>query len=295
MSELSPETEELLERGRSGTELSRAHRDELKGAVLAKLATGAILTTSTSAAAWTVTTKVIGLAAIAAVVSVGTVGVVKYEARAHAPQVASAANDAPITATPIAPLADQQTDPASNTASAMNATTASEAPQTFPIVAPVQETTPSIPTMTTTTTTRENSTNLPAIVNAPTSTSSKNSGAGSTTTSFPSAPQASPIAAPTAAPAHASSLEEDATLLRAANDALAAGDPTRALRLLDEHAARFPNSALEPERSAERVFAFCAEQKIDDAHAAAGSFLSAHPSGPLASRVRTSCGGGGGL
>jgi TolA-binding protein len=102
-------------------------------------------------------------------------------------------------------------------------------------------------------------------------------------------PGNSSVAAP-AATSHASSLAEETTLLRAAHDAIAAGDPARALRLLDEHAARFPNSALEPERSAERVFAYCAAQDTAYARAAASSFLAAHPTGPLAMRVRSSCG-----
>ncbi|MEO8875535.1 MAG: hypothetical protein ABI461_08110, partial [Polyangiaceae bacterium] len=84
MSELSPETEDLLKRGRSGSPIPSVRRDEIKGAVLARLATGAILTTSTSAAAWTLTTKVVGVAALAVVVSAGTVGVVKYEAHSRA-------------------------------------------------------------------------------------------------------------------------------------------------------------------------------------------------------------------
>ena len=44
-----------------------------------------------------------------------------------------------------------------------------------------------------------------------------------------------------------------ALLLQEAHRALSAGESARALHLLDEHAARFPSSALEPERSAERV------------------------------------------
>jgi outer membrane protein assembly factor BamD (BamD/ComL family) len=79
--------------------------------------------------------------------------------------------------------------------------------------------------------------------------------------------------------------------LREAHAALGAGQAARALELLDEHAARFPASALEPERSAERVFALCLDGRVDAARAAASRFISLHPTGPLSQRVRASCGG----
>jgi hypothetical protein len=63
------------------------------------------------------------------------------------------------------------------------------------------------------------------------------------------------------------------------------------LALLDDHRARFPGSALSPERDAERIFALCAAGRTSAARSAAASFLASHPSGPLASRVRSSCGG----
>jgi hypothetical protein len=96
--------------------------------------------------------------------------------------------------------------------------------------------------------------------------------------------------APSQAPSAATSLADDAALLRAAHQALSAGDASRALRLLDEHAARFPASALEPERSAERVFALCAAGRVPAAHDAASAFLVSHPTGPLSLRVASSCG-----
>jgi hypothetical protein len=304
MSELSPETEELLARGREGAPLSASRRDELKGAVLAKIALGAgaagtsLTATSTSAAAWTMTTKTIGVAVIAAVIGTGTVGVVKYERHARAPQVATqssqtnqtsnAANDSP--ASPIVMPSPTTSLPP-------------ETPQTFPVVQPTLDIAPTA------------STNLPQATNQnPTTTSnsvpaaeraSASNAASTISNGSPNTPNSQAIVTSPdphfsgsgsssgqgASTAHASSLEEEATLLRAAQEALLANDPARALRLLDEHAARFPSSVLEPERSAERVFALCAEQKTDAAHVAAGTFLSAHPTGPLASRVRASCGG----
>jgi outer membrane protein assembly factor BamD (BamD/ComL family) len=86
--------------------------------------------------------------------------------------------------------------------------------------------------------------------------------------------------------AEAPQIGEDARLLREARGALAAGDASRALALLDTHRARFPGSALAPEREAERVFALASAGRGDEARAAARAFLAAHPSGPLAARVR---------
>ena len=271
MSELSPETEELLARGRTGTPLSRTHRDELKGAVLAKIATGAILTSTTSAAAWTVTTKAIGVAVIAAVVGVGTVSVVKYETHAHA---------AHVTATPsgaiAAPTIQASSAPSVTSGTSMIATTALETPQTLPTVGresaseiASQNTAPAPPPLPTAST---NSLNSGSIAR---STGTMGEGAATTT------------------PPRASTLEEETRLLLAAHQALVSGDPATALRLLDDHANRFPSSALEPERSADRVFALCAERNVSEARAAGSRFLSAHPSGPLSSRVRASCGGSG--
>ncbi len=84
-------------------------------------------------------------------------------------------------------------------------------------------------------------------------------------------------------------LGEEARLVRDANDAAKAGDTAHALALLDEHAARFPAGALEPERSAERIFILCAAGRADEALVAKDAFLRSHGSGPLAARVRASC------
>jgi hypothetical protein len=283
MSELSPETEELLNHGREGAPMSRAHRDEIKGAVLAKLATGAIVTSSSKAAAWTVTTKVIGVAAIAAVVSAGSVGVVKYQ-RARASQNTSTASTIANAPAPISPATSSS---ATLAATSMNVVVANEAPQTSPqIQAPTPLANPTV--VAANPPTSGNAVNSPAIVTAPSNASTVNSPENSSANDLATSPNA---ATPIAAMPHKSSLAEDNALIVAAHDAIAAGDPARALQLLDQDAARSPNSALEPERSAERVFAYCAENNTAYARAAAGSFLSAHPTGPLSARVRSSCGG----
>ena len=101
-----------------------------------------------------------------------------------------------------------------------------------------------------------------------------------------------PAPAPGPAPASPpSSLEVETSLLKEADEALKRGDPNRSLDLLAQLATRFPNSALAPERSAARVFALCMAGRKDDARQEAGVFLSVQPTGPLALRVRGSCGG----
>ena len=242
MSDMSRETRDLIARGRAGTSMPVRRRNAVKGAVLAKVAAGTLVTTSATAAAWTSTTKVIGAAVVALAIGGGTVGVVKYEnAKAERTKTAALAT------------ATQTRNPAD---------------------LPIQNAPPAEPT--------------PAqIAVAPQTT------AGIETPAVVAAPVPTPIGRPTSTSTSTpkSTLDQEVSLLREAHDALSAGDPNRALALLDEHAHRFPQSALEPERSAERVFAYCAENASDAARGAASSFLAAHPAGPLADRVRASCGG----
>jgi hypothetical protein len=84
----------------------------------------------------------------------------------------------------------------------------------------------------------------------------------------------------------------EAELLRQADSARKAGDAPRALALIEEHGARFPDGILVQEREAERVVVLCALGRTEEARAAASAFLRVWPRSPLASRVRASCGGG---
>jgi len=84
-----------------------------------------------------------------------------------------------------------------------------------------------------------------------------------------------------------SPLIEETRLLREAERALGAGNAARATALLDEHAARFPNGQLAPERAAERMVIQCQSGK---AGVAAGElFLSEHPGSPLGARIKQAC------
>ena len=90
-----------------------------------------------------------------------------------------------------------------------------------------------------------------------------------------------------AAPDESRSLADETALLRAADRALRAGDTGTALARLDEHAARFPNGALAPERTAERLIVLC-ELGVADPHAVS-QLLAARSGSPLAARVRRAC------
>lgn len=88
-----------------------------------------------------------------------------------------------------------------------------------------------------------------------------------------------------------SSLADETALLVDANGALRSHDPTRALAMLDEHAARFPNGALSEERDATRIIALCEAGRTTQAKNEATRFLTARPKSPSVSRVRASCAG----
>jgi hypothetical protein len=83
----------------------------------------------------------------------------------------------------------------------------------------------------------------------------------------------------------ARTLAAETALLRDADRALRAGDTATALARLDEHAERYPNGALAPERVAERLIVLCS-LGVADPHAVA-RFLDVRS--PLAARVRRAC------
>jgi RNA polymerase sigma-70 factor (ECF subfamily) len=86
------------------------------------------------------------------------------------------------------------------------------------------------------------------------------------------------------------SLSPELTLLRRAQGARRAGDPSRALALLDAHARAFPHAVLAPEREAARVLTLCDLGRLAEGRAAQAAFLASHPESPLAPRVRAACG-----
>jgi hypothetical protein len=85
------------------------------------------------------------------------------------------------------------------------------------------------------------------------------------------------------------SLEAEARGLSAIQAALSRGDGRTALQLLGEQEREFPHGALDQERAAARVLAWCAAGQVEQAILARGRFLNAYPSSPWAKRVRESC------
>ena len=87
-------------------------------------------------------------------------------------------------------------------------------------------------------------------------------------------------------PSAASTLSEEVAALDAAQTALQAGSPGRALRLLDAHAARFPRGRLGLEAEVVRIQALARAGNRAAAAARARGFLERHPNSVLAPRVR---------
>lgn len=87
------------------------------------------------------------------------------------------------------------------------------------------------------------------------------------------------------------SLEIEAKILREARAARLAGQAARSLSLVTEHATRFPNGALAPERDAERISALCALGRREEAQKHIADFELRWTSSPLLERVRASCRG----
>lgn len=107
-------------------------------------------------------------------------------------------------------------------------------------------------------------------------------------------PDTPPTTGPRRAPGRAftaSSLEEESKLLRDARTARLAGAADRSLALTKEHASRFPDGELAPERDAERISALCTLGRREEAATYIADFERRWSTSPLLDRVRTSCRG----
>jgi outer membrane protein assembly factor BamD (BamD/ComL family) len=87
----------------------------------------------------------------------------------------------------------------------------------------------------------------------------------------------------------AETLEAETADLRAIQEALRAGDPGRALALLDRQASLYPDGKLSQERDAARIIALCDLHDTAAARAALARFEHDYPRSPLLDRVRTAC------
>ncbi len=97
---------------------------------------------------------------------------------------------------------------------------------------------------------------------------------------------APPVPAPPAStPKPGGPLREELDLLDGARGALATSDATTALRLVDEHATRFPSGAFAVERDVIRIDALEAAGRHAEAVAHARSFVARHPASAQAGRI----------
>jgi hypothetical protein len=87
-------------------------------------------------------------------------------------------------------------------------------------------------------------------------------------------------------------IDDELSWLASAQQALHEGRAERALRLVQEHAFRFPGGALAPERIAVQALALCALERRTAARAVLADLARAAPGSPLLSRVQRKCGDG---
>jgi hypothetical protein len=105
-------------------------------------------------------------------------------------------------------------------------------------------------------------------------------------------------ASPPPAPRRSSTLErrteaglsQELASLRSAQAALASGEPSRALELLDGYFRRFPEGVLLPEAKATRIRALCKAGFADRANRSAKKFEATHRDSPLAAGRTLRCG-----
>jgi hypothetical protein len=279
MSDLTPEDEALLERARLGVgEATPEDHGRVKRKLWAQVGIAAgtsAVATSGGASAGLAATGAAGsgllasagkiVVALAIGAGAGTGVVMTYDHRtAHGPPV----SQAPAAAEPSSTLSSAQPDPTSERRTSE--------PQAEPIAsapprAAIRDRLPP-----------------PVAVSAP-SLSDDRPNTPSPAESPPLVAPAQP--APRLEPSGPATVAAEAELLRRADAALKAADPSRALALLGEHATTFPNGILVEERDAERIVVLCALGRTEDARAAAAQFLRLRPRSPLSQRVRESCGG----
>jgi hypothetical protein len=84
-------------------------------------------------------------------------------------------------------------------------------------------------------------------------------------------------------------LRAETSDLRAAQQAMRAGDAERALLLLNQQDATYQHGLLQEERSAARVLALCQNGQVNLARAEAARFEHRWPRSPLIARIRSSC------
>lgn len=86
-----------------------------------------------------------------------------------------------------------------------------------------------------------------------------------------------------------SSITDELSVLKEANQAIAEGRVDEALRVLNAGTQQYPSGALLPEREFARILALCHSGQTELAQKAAGAFVVKYPQSPLVSRARTVC------
>ena len=92
-----------------------------------------------------------------------------------------------------------------------------------------------------------------------------------------------------ATPVDQATLDEEIRLLDTAQVAMRAGDSTRALQVLAEHASRFPNGQMASARNIMRMKALVQAGQTEQACAEAQRFLVSYPKSPFVGRVKAIC------
>jgi hypothetical protein len=82
---------------------------------------------------------------------------------------------------------------------------------------------------------------------------------------------------------------DDLALIEAAEAALRAGEPVRALALLRQHEQRFADAPTAEEREALRVLSLCALGRASEGRGARWAFLRAHPRSAYRERIENAC------
>jgi hypothetical protein len=92
-----------------------------------------------------------------------------------------------------------------------------------------------------------------------------------------------------ASPANASALAGEVQLMHDVEAALEAGQPERALQLLDARRGGRMTGPMQEERAAARIVTLCKLGRVDEARSDAARFVRDWPRSPLVERVRSSC------
>lgn len=274
MMDLLPEDEALLARARQGLEPRMEDHARNKHALLVKIAAGAVaaatLSTATEAAA---TTSLASTATSAGVVSVAMkfvgIGVLSAAILGGGLVAVRKGNDSSTRRVELAPV-NIEGVPArarSETVEPTPLPSVVGAPAVRPLDEQVAHSSP---------------------IEAPKK--GPSSGPIQSDPAVPSERLPSRAVAPIADPPGLSPVELETDLLARADEALKAGDPYRALELVNRHAESFPGGVLVEEREAERIVVLCALGRTREAEALGAAFLRDRPRSPLASRVRGSCG-----